>query len=204
MTLWVRASTCEFPGDTVQSPAPTLQDFQGKLKARVLALLRNMYSPMRFSISFSSSSGKNDVSTEEVESQGAEGTSTQHSVFSSHFLLAVSRDRGMSSPVRVAKHHPGPSLGSLPPTPGPGVDVCQAHPGPHAVAVSVLILCNSCSRLPRGICCVDSQTTDYSQTVQSLHIRLSDFCHIPLLLSKLEIGCRRAVGCVYGRGKKET
>ena len=176
MTLWVRASTCEFLGDTVQSPAPTLLDFQCKLKARVLALLRNMYSPMRFSISFSSSSGKNDVSTEEVESQGAEGTSTQHSVFSSHFLPAVSRDRGMSSPVRVAKHHPGPSLGSLPPTPGPGVDACQAHPGPHAVAVSVLILCNSCSRLPRGICCV---VRLFSLFISGFQISVTFFCSFP-------------------------
>ena len=60
--------------------------------------------------------------------------------------------RGMPSTVTVAEHCPGPSLGSLPPA--PWVDVCQAYPGPHAVTVSVLILCSSCSRLPQGICCV--------------------------------------------------
>ena len=84
MTLWVRASTCELPEDTVQAPAPTLLEFRCNLKVRVLVLLLNIYNPIRFSISFSSSSGKNGVSTEEVESRGVEETSTQHPIFSSH------------------------------------------------------------------------------------------------------------------------
>lgn len=162
-----------------------------------------MWISVSFNIPFSSSSAKSEPCTEKAHVARGRGEKypKSHLRFP-RFLPVVSKDMGMSLPVKVATRRPGPSLRE-PASPGPWLmcvrltDLLLFHldtQRPCGRFICLLIFVYSCPDLtPGALVC-------YIVVMSGLFIkrfRPSDFCHVPLILSKTEIGCRHGVCCMF-------